>query len=203
MGWPVVPEAFDQLRPRPSLFVEQPGRLEELELRLLRQESRRYMRAELSEAETVVLDTGFLGPLTYAAGLKHLGGYPDVLPRLIRETRSMLVSGRWGFADLTVYLDVSPRLQRLRAQRAKESHPESYAERHRRVGRWERRFWTTQVAPRLGRRFLRLDGRRSLPSLANAVARFRRARDRQAPTEPGEVDSLLQLLAPGDTPRRR
>ena len=74
-GWVPLAEAFDRIDPAPDLRFSSDRELEELERTLLEEDARRYRNALSLRATglTVVTDTGFLGPLTYTAGLVALG----------------------------------------------------------------------------------------------------------------------------------
>ncbi|MCI4351427.1 MAG: ATP-binding protein, partial [Thermoplasmata archaeon] len=70
-GVRTIAEAYDRLRPRPSLAFKNRDQLLELELRLLAEDARRFTEARRirGPASTVVTDTDFLGTLTYVQGL--------------------------------------------------------------------------------------------------------------------------------------
>jgi thymidylate kinase len=143
-GWHALPEAFDRIDPPPSLRFRTPEELLALERTLLAEEGRRYREAAEGRrrGRTVVADTGFLGPITYAAGLVALGDAPA---RVLRALRSLATergrSRRLGLPDAIVYLDVPARVRRQRVVRGSRGHPEEFRERHESVGRVERRFY--------------------------------------------------------------
>ena len=140
----LLTEAYDRLDPRPNLAFSSPASLLALERDLLAEERRRYREAlEIRRrGRTVVADTGFFGPVTYAAGLVALGFAPRrVLARLIAEARRTRGAGPLGLPDATVYLDVPERRLRERVARDPTGHPAALARRHRAVGRFERELY--------------------------------------------------------------
>lgn len=149
-GTRVLLEAFERLRPRPSLEFQSAAELGALELALLEEEARRYREAVRDAARgiTVVADTGFLGPISYTAGLVRLGyGPPEVLSSVLARARELAARGAWGVPDLIVYLD-APRPERdRRAQGDAKGHPARLYARHARVARFERTLYRTVVGP--------------------------------------------------------
>ena len=144
LGWYPLAEAFARLRPPPSLaFRTGPG-LVTLEERLLAEEGRRYGEAigRSRRGQRVLADTGFLGPLTYAAGLVA-GGWtqPAVLDRVRRTFDRRWAEGKIGWPDAVLYLDLPGPALALRAARDTEGHPKALALRHRSVARFERAFY--------------------------------------------------------------
>lgn len=147
-GWVRLREAYDRLTPPPSLVVPTAARLLATERRLLREEGRRYREALRWRARgrTVVADTGFLGPLSYTAGLVALGEAPRaVLLTLVRAARSR---GGPGLPDAVVYLEAGRALRKRRARSDRRRHPASLEARHDRVGRFERRVYR-ELLPRI------------------------------------------------------
>ena len=138
-GWVALREAYDRLDPAPSLVVPTAARLLATERRLLREEVRRYRDAlrERAHGRTVVADTGFLGPVTYTAGLVAR----DEAPRsvLLAVARAARRPGGPGLPDALVYLEASRALRKQRARRDRRHHPASLEARHDRIGRFERR----------------------------------------------------------------
>ncbi|MHB8351561.1 MAG: AAA family ATPase [Thermoplasmata archaeon] len=174
IGAPVLAEAFDRLRPRPNLLFDGADALLRLEERLLAEEERRYAEARRRAAagRTVLLDTGFLGPLTYTAGLSRTDpGAGAVVLELLAHAGRALARGSWGMADLTVFLDVPERQARERARCSPADHPARLRGRHARVGRWERRFWIEVYGRAAPDRLLVLDGRRGLATLVSELER--------------------------------
>ena len=135
-------------------------------------------------------DTGFLGPLTYTWALVRSGhASASVLPPLLRRAAAMARSGRWGLADLTVYLATSATERRRRVARDPVGHPPGLAARHEAVGRLERELYRHRIAPLLGRRFRVVDGDAPPAEVVRRVlAVVRRATGRPPP-------SLTEVLA--------
>jgi hypothetical protein len=163
-GWDLLPEAYDRLDPAPSLTFSSPSTLLALEGRLVTEERRRYREARALRwhGRSVVADTGFLGPLTYTAGLVALGLAPRrVLERLVASARRSEGAGPLGVPDATVYLDVPGPVLRARLAHDPVGHPAALVRRHRAVGRFERRLYVERfpaiapgriaVVPGLGR----------------------------------------------------
>jgi hypothetical protein len=147
LGADLLPEAFDRLLPHPSLSFSGPAELERLERRLLREEVDRFRIAERArrQGRTVVLDTGFLGPLTYTAVLaRNDERYRPVLERVAREVEQLVRAGSLGVPSIVLYLDLDERSVARRAARAPRSHPIEWRERHRAVAAGERRLWTRE-----------------------------------------------------------
>lgn len=168
-----IDEAFDRLDPRPSLRVDGPSALRDLEGRLLAEELRRYREAVdlRRRGRTAVLDTGPWGPSTYSLALASLDRSLDGAARsIVRRTRAALRSGRLGLADLTVWLDAPPSTVARRIASDPVGHPPEWAARHRRAARWEQRRIVSafeRVAPD---RFHRLTARGPAPLLARRIA---------------------------------
>ncbi|MGI0052887.1 MAG: hypothetical protein ACREC5_06695 [Thermoplasmata archaeon] len=184
------------MRPRPSLCFEGPGELLRLEATLLREEFRRYalaLRLARSGRE-VLLDTGFLGPLTYSSGLARLDHRLARVPGEIgRRMLRALGKGALGLADLTVYLDVPPPRARLRARRAARTHPAGLRARHADVGRSEREFWLERYRAMAPGGTLVLDGRQPIRALLAEL-------DRRVPSKGA---SARRVVPPRARPRVR
>ncbi|MFY9717656.1 MAG: hypothetical protein WAK40_06970, partial [Thermoplasmata archaeon] len=92
-GWVPLAEAYDRLEPRPALGVRSAPALERVERQLFEEDGRRFEAAQalVRRGATVLADTGFLGPLTYTAGLVALGAVP---PRIQRHLLDR--ARRWG-----------------------------------------------------------------------------------------------------------
>lgn len=181
-GWSALSEAFDRLDPRPSLEFASSRELLATERRLLREEGRRAGEANRGRArgDVVVADTGFWGPLTYAAGLVALG----------RAERSVLVAlGKEASApgalpcvpDLVVYLDASAAARHERARRDRAAHPAVLEPRHAAVGAFERSFFVRTVPSVLPGAVRRI---RALGPPEGLAARLRRVVD-ELPGVPG------------------
>ena len=162
LGWVPLPEAFDRLGRRLSLEFQNDRELLRIERALLREEQRRYREAlELRRSgRTVIADTGFLGPLTYTAGLAALGRTsPSTLSTLLRGADPTRRRAPWAIPDLIIYLDLSARARRQRAAQDRRRHPTGLDRRHEAVGRVEREFYRDLAARSPSRRirFLRAD----------------------------------------------
>ena len=139
-GWARVDEAFDRIRPRPSLkFASQDGLLA-LELRLLEEEARRFgeARALALAGRSVVADTSFLDPVTYTAGLLVLGlATPASFRTVVDRAQALARQRRLGLPDLTARLSVAATTRRSRAAGDPARHPRAFRDRHESVGRVE------------------------------------------------------------------
>jgi hypothetical protein len=143
-GWTALAEAYDRIDPPPDLAYRSVEELDRIERQLLRQELGRYREARQRavQGEIVVADTGFLGPLTYTAGLVALGLAPA---RLLNDLQRLVPaserSAGWGVPDHVVYLDVGASARRARAKRDPVRHPIFLMGRHSAVGVFERRYY--------------------------------------------------------------
>jgi hypothetical protein len=177
-GWPILDEAWVRLGRAPDLAPASPLGLRRLEERFVAEEERRYAEARaLADTGTPVLcDTGFLGPVTYTAGLATLGFTgTDVAQAVLARFERALASGRLGVPDRVLYLDTPPAIALARAERAGPTHPRRFLARHALVGWREREWWLGPFATVLPRRIDRLEG--SLPVgtlLRDALACARR-----------------------------
>jgi thymidylate kinase len=161
LRWQPLAEAFDRLDPAPSLEFASPRELLLLEGTLLAEEVRRYREARemCVRGDTVLVDTGFFGPLLYTRGLVELGRAPESAGRaVLRSTLSLLRRGALRMPDLTIYLETtaSARVSHLRADTL--HHPFGLARRHEAVGAVEQRFFEEAFPAVLPDRF------RTLPS---------------------------------------
>ncbi|MCI4344139.1 MAG: ATP-binding protein [Thermoplasmata archaeon] len=173
-GFRTIAEGYDRLRRRPSLRFRDRTQLLRLELELLEEDLQRYDEARRARegGRTVVLDTDFLGPLTYVAGLAcQIDPKWNVLVPIVERLRSALDTGGWGLPDRYVYLAVEPRVALQRAAEAGVSHPASLRGRHDRVGRWERSFFLRRLPLLLPGRVEVLRGDLPVPQLVNEVRR--------------------------------
>ncbi|MGD0258059.1 MAG: hypothetical protein ABSB90_09325 [Thermoplasmata archaeon] len=156
LGADVLPEAYDRLRPRPSLSWDGIPQFLRLEGRLLREDARRFRegRARAAAGATVLADTGFLGPLTYTSGLVGLELVPrSALTDLVRTAHAWEREGRWGWPDAIIYLRTPAAERRRRAENDPRGHPRSLQVRHQQVAEIERRFYRAVVAAAYGDRF--------------------------------------------------
>ena len=186
-------EAWTRLEPRPDLHVRSPRSIERLERTLLSEECRRWnaARARADAGELVIADTGFLGPLTYTAGLVVLREAPlDVLRRLVSETRRRAARGEWGLPDLVVLLATSPAVRRRRVASDPVGHPPSLAARHESVGRVEEELYRRAIAPALRHRWAEVDGNRGVDPVVRSVLRYA---GRIAPRPPRDRSALALL----------
>jgi thymidylate kinase len=143
-GWTVVREAYQTLRPRPSLRFRTPRALAAIERRLLGAERRRMRRArDLQDGGTdVLLDTTPFGPATYPSGYAQLDPrYAPVAARLVAAVAEDVRTGRLVIPEQIVYLSASSLLAKQRAAGAARTHPPDLRQRHADVARWERRFY--------------------------------------------------------------
>ncbi|MGB6501800.1 MAG: hypothetical protein WBG19_10490 [Thermoplasmata archaeon] len=196
-GWVALAEAYDRLDPRPRIDVTAPAALARVERILLDEEGRRWQaaRALVAEGRTVIADTGFLGPITYSAGLVEMGAAPASLKRdVVTRARALARSGRWGLPDLTIWLATEETERRRRAIADPVRHPPQLADRHERVGRFESRFFAEGLPTVVPRRVRRLSGDRPV---AAVVAGLRRTARAARPLRAGEGPALrvLDLLA--------
>jgi thymidylate kinase len=154
-GWVPLDEATHRLDPPPSLRFRSDEALLSLERTLLAEEGRRYREAvgQRRLGRTVLVDTGFLGPLTYTAALVVLG---DASPRVFARLRSLVVGPerlyRIGLPDRIVYLDVPARVRRRHRNQDRHGHPREFEARHEVVARVERRFYRDLARGPLARR---------------------------------------------------
>ncbi len=201
-------EAFDRLRPSPSLAFSDEGELFAIERRLLAEERRRGAEAaaRVRRGETVFADTGFLGPLTYTAGLVAREGVsPELFGRIRLLARR---SGRTRIAlpDLVVYLDVRSRTARARVASDPLRHPAPLAGRHERVGRFERAFYVTTFRAAFPERFRRLSAEPSVEEIVRRLGALLATRPSpRGPLRSGarSLDRLLEGLVRRRPPRRR
>lgn len=148
LGWPVIAEAYDRIPPPKTLAFRTLCGLRAIEERLLEEDGRRYVeaRALASGGTGVVLDTGFLGTLTYCSGIRaSFGPAFDLVAHVRRRLGELFAAGLWGLPDLHVYLDVSEAVATRRAARAPASHPAALRRRHEAVGGEERTFFTRRL----------------------------------------------------------
>ena len=155
-GWARLPEAYDRLRPRPALTWSSEGTLRRLELRLLREEARRFVESQVVAAtgRTVIADTSFLDPVEYTAGLRLLDlASPTTFDAVVTRARTLVGQRRLGLADLTVRLAVPPATRTARAARDPARHPLALRPRHEAVGRVEADVVAPVLRRLLPRRF--------------------------------------------------
>lgn len=149
--WARIDEAFDRLRPRPSLRFDSQAQLVRLELRLLDEEARRFREARTLAlgGRVVVADTPFLDPVAYTVGLRVLGlASAATFRTVVGYARRLALQRRLGLPDLTIRLTVSAATRRARAAGSPARHPRAFQERHERVGEAEEailaRWWAAR-----------------------------------------------------------
>jgi hypothetical protein len=170
----VLAEAFERLRPRPSLAFGTKRSLLRLEQRLLEEDAARYREADqiAGGGSSVVVDTGFFGPITYVRALATLDlAPPPVLRALLRSARSLQERYRWGGPDRIVWLDTTRSTRARRVRSDPSGHPAALAERHERVGEEERRIYFGVLGVVLGRRLSVIDANGSAEATAGRAVR--------------------------------
>lgn len=191
-------EAYDRLGRRVPLAYSTRAELLRIEETFLLDESRRYAEAVRAKrlGFTTIADTGFLGPLTYSAGLvRELRDPVDVRAPIVGELEALLRRRQWGLPDLVVFLDAAPKVRRERALRDAAGHPEEFIDRHERVGRFERRFWLVTGRRELPGRVVVVQSASPLETVVRRVVdRIQRSRIQGAPAA-GAVSRLLSALA--------
>jgi AAA domain len=173
-GRTVLTEAYDRLRPPPSLAVPDARALLDVETRLFREEERRYRQALGLRAAgaTVIADTGFLGPLTYSVGMAAIDPGRDVIAPMRAAYAGSAARGRIGVPDLTVLLTVSEATRRRRLAGDPVRHPVAWRRRHAAIGRIERSIWEGPLARRLGRRVVPVSAAGPPGAVAERVRRL-------------------------------
>jgi len=205
LGWVALAEAFDRIEPAPDLRFSSERGLASLERTLLEEDGRRWEVAQSLRAKglTVVADTGFLGPLTYTAGLvaRRLAP-PRVRRNLVAYARTLAGRAAWGMPDVVVYVASTASLRRARAAADRGRHPADLGRRHEAVGRWEERFYRDALQRAFPDRRVIVPGE---PPVDEIVREIRRRVRRIRPLDDPERTSLrvLELFDPGAgrTPR--
>jgi len=196
-GWTPLAEAYDRLVPRPRIGARTAPALARVERALLAEEAVRWRTAAglREQRRTVIADTGFLGPITYAAALETLGLVPTALRReLLGRARRLADRGAWGVPDGVLYLATDPATRRRRAAGDRARHPAALAARHEAVGRWEERFWLHRFSSAFPSRLRAVDATGDLRSVVAAVGRAARRFPARA-AGPTEARAALGLLA--------
>jgi len=172
-GWAPLPEAYDRLRPRPALTWASETTLRRLELRLLREEARRFgeARSIAATGRTVIADTSFLDPVEYTAGLRLIDlASPATFDTVVARARALVGERRLGLPDLTVQLAVSAGARRGRAARDPRRHPPALRPRHEAVGRAEESVLVPTLRRLFPRRFAVVDGTAPPATAARRIA---------------------------------
>jgi AAA domain len=209
-GWEFLPEAFARLTPPPSLRYRSLSELLAIEERLLREERRRYRVARTSARRgwVVIADTGFLGPLTYTAGLVARGFVgAGAWPRVRRLAERIGAEGQLGLPDAVVYLRAPSRVRRGRAARDPRAHPPGLDRRHEAVAEFERAFYRRYYRPLApqGFRYASAVGRvdRVVARLDALARELRRRAPARRPGLNDFVEALDRALAAGRRARSR
>jgi shikimate kinase len=166
-------EAYDRLRPRPSLEPTTGRALLDLEERLLREDGARYREADqiAGGGGSVVVDTGFFGPLTYTRALVTLDLAPaSAFRALARSARSLRERYLWGAPDRFLWLDTTASTRRRRTRSDPSGHPAALAHRHERVGEEERHTYFGPLGPVLGRRLRAVDANGPVDAVVRRAA---------------------------------
>jgi AAA domain len=166
-------EAYDRLRPRPSLGFTTERDLLRLEEQLLEEDAARYREADqiAGGGGRVVVDTGFFGPLTYTRALVTLDlASPGAFRALVRSARSLRDRYQWGSPDRILWLDTTASTRRRRTRSDPRGHPVSFAGRHERVGEEERRIYFGPLSPVLGRRLRAVDANGPIGAVVRRAA---------------------------------
>jgi|HubBroStandDraft_3_1064219.scaffolds.fasta_scaffold76420_4 thymidylate kinase len=173
-GMVLLKEAYERIRPTPSLAVPDAPSLLRVEQRLVREEQRRFREAVEARrrGSTVVADTGFLGPLTYSVGLAAIDPGRDVVAPIRTLYLDAAAGRRIGLPDLTLLLDASASTVRRRLAGDATRHPVAWRARHAAVGRIEARLWTGPLARRLGPRFQRISAAGTPERVAARIRRI-------------------------------
>ena len=156
----VLPEAYARLRPRPSLAFANDRALLRLEERLLEEDGARYRDADqiAGGGGSVIVDTGFFGPLTYTRALLTLGLAPaGPFRSIVRTARSLQERYLWGAPDRILWLDTAASTRERHVRSDPTGHPPALADRHERVGAEERRTYFGALARPLGSRLRAID----------------------------------------------
>lgn len=192
-GWALIAEAVDRLDPAPSLDFRSEGALLDLETTLLEEDARRFEAAcrIAARGTTVVCDTGFVGALSYTAGLLATRRCePETYARLLAVARRLARARRIGLPDLSVYLAVPARVRADRAAGDPAHHPSRLRARHELIGRFEWdvfRPWFASAQP----------GRVAVVGSAGPAETVARAIERRAKATPrlrGRTLALARLL---------
>ncbi|HEV2449242.1 MAG TPA: hypothetical protein VGU43_02395 [Thermoplasmata archaeon] len=198
-------EPWTTLRPQPCLGVDRLRPLLALERGLLRQERRRFHRAErLAAGDTPVwLDAPPIGPLTYGRALCALLGLPWrprawMGPSPPRRGPELL-----RLADLVVYLRADALTTLRRALDRPRSSDAGHEAQHLVVGLLEERFWLGEFHRAFPDRLVEVDGGRPLASLVRDARGWTERAAELGSFGPAERARLAGLLSrPASLPAR-
>jgi hypothetical protein len=193
-----LPEPWATLRPRPNLGVDRPGPLLLLERRLLREEERRWQRAEriARTGRTVWLDTAPIAPLTYGRGLSALLGLPwRTEGWLTRPGSGSRLREFVRMADLVVYLRAPPLETFDRALGRPPSSDTGHEAQHLLVGLVEEEFWLGEFRRAFPDRLLIAESRETMASLGRRSGSWTERAARLGPLGTAERRRLSALLA--------
>jgi hypothetical protein len=177
-----------------------------LERRLLREEGRRWRRAErvARTGRTVWLDTAPIGPLTYGRGLSALLGLPwNAKEWIPRPANGSAAPEFVRMADLLLYLRAPPLETLGRALRRPPSSDTGHEAQHLLVGLLEEQFWLGEFRRAFPGRLVLAENRTPLPSLLGRTAEWTDRARQLGPFSPEERVRLAALLArPARLPAR-
>jgi thymidylate kinase len=199
-------EAVDGAVDPPSLRFRTRAELLRIERRLVELERERYREAvrRRRSGELLVLDTGFLGPLTYSWGVVQLRGASwSVVEDVRRRLIAALELGDWGLPDLTVYLDAPDAVVDARARSAALGHPPDLRERHARVGAFERPLWTGTIATVAPGRVVAVSAIGSVTTVTRRIVEVMRRAPLRARPSHNEAAAVLALFRSGSRRSRR
>ena len=174
LGWRLLPEAYRRRTGRRSISFHTLSELRRVERRLVDEDLRRFAEARrlVRGGKGVVLDTDFLGPLTYSSGLRErVNKELDVVADVKGWLAEALENGSWGLADLYIYLDASEALAARRTTLSRSAHPTAFRDRHRRVGSAERNFFLRVLPKLIPGRVLRVSSASSPADIVSEVLR--------------------------------
>jgi hypothetical protein len=200
-----LPEAYDSAADAPSLEFGTRTELRKIERALVTLEIERFRSAARFRARGVplLLDTGFVGPLTYSMGLREvLGPDWDVVGEIAEEFERAASSASWGIPDLTVYLDAPAAVVSKRARGASSSHPARLTGRHARVASYERTYWLQRIDRAVPGRLVRVSARGEMATTVDRILpELRRAGSLPPPTAAEARAVLRGLNGPPVPPR--
>jgi AAA domain len=196
-GRPMLAEAVDRIRPTPRLTWSSDEELLRLEGRLLAEDAARYRegRRVARTGATVLADTGFLGPLTYSAGLIRERLAPsELLGTLLRTAGEWARERRWGLPDAVLYVQTPDATRERRARSDPAGHPPSLQLRHQRVAAVEFEIYRTVVRRALGPRLRFVSGEGTEEEVATRLDRAL-SRTRASAGRRSSSAALLRALA--------